>query len=150
LDVVLKCSIVDEDIELAETFDRVTDSARALIRIRYVDIERESALPSRLDRTACLFSVLLFWRKVRESHIRALSGVEICDSTADPGVPAGDESDAAFDLPRRPVIGRFVTRGLGHLVLLPRGLHFVARKGRARVFVALRLGHDRERKQPAC
>ena len=88
--MLLKCSIVDENIELAQLADSLCDRVCAEPRVRYVSLDHDALPAFALDRRSRRFCVVAFF-EVADRDIGALASEENGDRTAYAGIAAGDE-----------------------------------------------------------
>jgi len=95
--VHLERRIVDEDVELAEGFQRAADRVFAELRIAHVAFDQDALAAFALDVLLRLLRVVLF-AQIHDRDLRAFACKQHGDGTADTRIAAGDQRDLVLEL----------------------------------------------------
>src|SRR5690242_7069888 len=106
--MLLKGSVVDQNVQLAKLVDRLLHQLLANFRIAYITRERDRALPLGFNRALGLFGVALLFLQKRKRDVRAFAREEHCDSASDTRITTSDERDFLFQFSSAVVQRRFV------------------------------------------
>ena len=146
VDMLLKRSVVDEDVEAAEPLQGLLNGARAELRIGDVAADQQAFTSLLLDSIHSALGVLLLFQ-VDDCNVGAFSRIQHGHAAPDPTVTAGDDRNLALELFRAEIMRRVVKRigiefvfvpGLG-LMLLRKGQFGIAPRARLhRLFVVRR------------
>jgi hypothetical protein len=96
--VLLKCGIIDKNIELAKVLYHALDCGAAKVGLAHVSGEQECLSAFSLYRITGVFRVVQFLRQKYDRHVCAFAGVEHGDSPANPRVSASNKSDLVLQL----------------------------------------------------
>src|SRR5215217_7063928 len=107
--VLLKCSVVNQDVELAKLVDCLLHKLFANLRIANIARKRKRFLALGFDRALRFLSVTFFLFQESERDVGAFARKEHCDRTTDTGITTSDQRHLLFQLSSALIHRRFVT-----------------------------------------